>query len=316
MFGALGHHGSMTKIRSSSSGRVRDRRGAGGGGGRSARGGSGMGGLGGLALGRALGRGGGGGLIGLLIIAAVIVLPQMLGGGDSGSNLAGGPSDAGGGPVACQTELEQVMCGAVDDVSLYWEDQFPRSFQGAYPGTDTVFFSGATTTGCGRASAQVGPFYCPADQLVYFDLDFLVQLQQKFGATGDLAAQYIVAHEYGHHIQNVTGIMDRVRQMQQQFPESANDFSVGLELQADCFAGAWASSVAERGLFDHPDEIEEALAAAEAVGDDRIMESAGTEVDPESFTHGTAEQRRTWFETGFTAADPEACRTFDGALAP
>jgi uncharacterized protein len=292
------------------------------GGGRNAGGGSGMGALGGLALGGALGKGAGGGLIGLLVLAAVILGPQLLGGGgEPTSNLTGGApgnvngGDAGGG-VACETELEQVVCGAVDDVSLYWEEQYPRSFQGAYPGTDTVFFSGATTTGCGRASAQVGPFYCPADQLVYFDLDFLEQLQRDFGATGDLAAQYIVAHEYGHHIQNVAGISDRVRQMQQRFPQSANDFSVALELQADCFAGAWASSVAARGLFDEPGEIDEALNAAEAVGDDRIMESAGMEVNPESFTHGTAEQRRTWFETGFTTGDPGACRTFDGALAP
>jgi uncharacterized protein len=151
---------------------------------------------------------------------------------------------------------------------------------------------------------------------VYFDLDFLQQLQTDFGATGDLAAQYIVAHEYGHHVQNVTGISDRVRQIEQRSPSYANEFSVALELQADCFAGAWASSVAERGLFDRPDEIEEALAAAEAVGDDRILESAGMDVNPESFTHGTAEQRRSWFETGFRTGDPEACRTFDGALAP
>ena len=114
-----------------------------------------------------------------------------------------------------------------------------------------------------------------------------------------------------------SGIRDeRVRSMQQQFPGSANEFSVALELQADCFAGAWASSVAERGLFDRPDEIDEALQAAEAVGDDRIMESAGQEVDPESFTHGSAEQRRYWFEVGFESGDPEQCLTFDGALAP
>ena len=303
----------VTKIRSRSSSRVRDRRGASGGGG---------GGFG-FPLGGGGGGGGipikaGGGIIGLLILAAVVILPQLLGsGGDGSGNSALTPAgDDASGPTACETELEQVVCGAVDDVSIYWEEQFPVSFQGAFPGTDTVFFSGATTTGCGRASAQTGPFYCPADQLVYFDLDFLQQLQENFGATGDLAAQYIVAHEYGHHVQNVTGINDRVRTIQQQSPDVANEFSVALELQADCFAGAWASSVAERDLFDRPEEIEEALAAAEAVGDDRIMESAGQEVNPESFTHGSAEQRRTWFETGFTSGDPEECRTFNGALAP
>jgi predicted metalloprotease len=262
----------------------------------------------------------GGGLIGLLVVLAIVVLPQLLGGSD-GSTPAlpgvGGATPDASGPTACETELEQIVCGAVDDVIAYWDVQYPQSFQGAFPATDTVFFSGAVDTGgCGRAPAQAGPFYCPADQLVYFDLDFLAQLQQQFGATGDLAAQYIVAHEYGHHIQNVTGISDLMRAAQQRDPRAANELSVALELQADCFAGAWANSVAERGLFDRPDEIEEALAAAEAVGDDRIMEQSGMEIDPESFTHGTAEQRRSWFERGFTTGDPEACTTFDGALAP
>ncbi len=258
--------------------------------------------------------GAGGGIIGLILVAAVVILPQLL--GASSDTTVDPVLDEPGGSTACVTEIEQVVCGAVDDVSLYWEDQYPASFQGAYPGTDTVFFAGATQTGCGRASAQIGPFYCPADQLVYFDLDFLQRLQDDFGATGDLAAQYIVAHEYGHHVQNVTGIDGRVRQLQQQFPGSANEFSVALELQADCFAGAWASSVAERGLFDREGEIDEALGAAEAVGDDRIMEAAGQDVNPESFTHGSAEQRRTWFAIGFDSGDPEQCRTFDGALAP
>jgi uncharacterized protein len=267
----------------------------------------------------------GGGILGLLVVVAVAVLSQLgSGGGGSPTNgvvnergaAAGGDESSDGGTVACESELEQVVCGAVDDVSLYWEDQFPKSFQGQFSGTDTVLFSGSTDTGCGFASADTGPFYCPADQLVYIDLDFLQQLQERFGATGDLATQYIVAHEYGHHIQNVTDISGRTRQAQQQSPNAANDFSVALELQADCFAGAWASSVAERGLFDRAGEIEEALGAAEAVGDDRIQASAGQEVNPESFTHGSAEQRRFWFATGFDSADPESCTTFDGSLAP
>ena len=259
------------------------------------------------------GKAAGGGIIGLLVLAAVIFIPQLL--GDSGSSTSTEVADDGA-PVDCATEIEQVVCGAVDDVSLYWEDQFPVSFNGAFPGTDTVLFTGATSTGCGRASAEVGPFYCPADQLVYLDLDFLQQLQSRFGATGDLAAQYIVAHEYGHHVQNVTGISDRMRAAQARFPDAANGLSVALELQADCFAGAWAASIVERDLFDRAGEIDEALNAAEAVGDDRIMESAGRDVDPDSFTHGSAEQRRTWFERGFSTSDPERCTTFDGSLAP
>ena len=307
----------MTKIRSSRTGRVRDRRGASGGGA-----------MGIPGLGGAFGRGGGGmglpmkaggGLIGMIVLLAVVLLPQLLsGGGNSPSTpLSGSNGDAGSERQAkCTTELEQVLCGAVDDVSLYWEEQYPRSFQGAFSGTDTVFFSGQVQTGCGSASAQTGPFYCPADQLVYFDLDFLVQLQDQFAATGDLAAQYIVAHEYGHHVQNITGISDLMRNAQQQVPSEANALSVSLELQADCFAGAWASTVAQRGLLDREGEIEEALDAAAAVGDDRILESAGQEVNPETFTHGSAEERRAWFDTGFTTGDPEQCVTFDGALAP
>ncbi len=261
----------------------------------------------------------GGGLLGLILLVAIVIGSQLLGGNDAaapGSNAVQPSGIDDGSPVACQSDIEQVVCGAVDDVSLYWEDQYPVSFQGAFSGTDTVFFSGATSTGCGNASAQTGPFYCPADQLVYIDLDFLQQLQEQFGATGDLAAQYIVAHEYGHHVQNITGIADRVNAAQRQNPGVAQDFGIALELQADCFAGAWASSVAERGLFDREGEIDEALNAAEAVGDDRIQAQAGQRVDPDSFTHGTAEQRRSWFEVGFSTGDPEQCRTFDDALAP
>ena len=265
----------------------------------------------------------GGGLLGLLVVLAIVVLPQMLDGGtvadqrfNDPSNQpfsnAGNAGDAGDGFVQCETELEQIVCGAVDDVSEYWEVQYPQTFQGRFPGTETVFFSGVVDTGCGQAPAEVGPFYCPADQLVYFDLSFLEQLQREFGAGGDLAAQYIVAHEYGHHVQNVTGISDRARSA----GPPGNEASVALELQADCFAGAWASSLRERDLFSKPGEIAEALVAAEAVGDDRIQERAGRSVNPENFTHGTAEQRRSWFERGFRTGDPASCATFGGSLAP
>ena len=249
----------------------------------------------------------------MIVVLLVVLAPQLF--GDDGSSDPFVQS-APGEDAVCETEIEQVVCGAVDDVSIYWEDQFPLSFQGEFPGTETVLFSRAVDTGCGDASAQTGPFYCPADQLVYLDLDFLEQLQAEFSATGDLAAQYIVAHEYGHHIQHVTGIAGRVRQAQQQSPNSANELSVAVELQADCFAGAWAASVGERDLFDRPDEITEALGAAEAVGDDRIMAQSGRVVDPDLFTHGTAEQRRSWFQRGFETGDPERCVTFDGSLAP
>ena len=156
----------------------------------------------------------------------------------------------------------------------------------------------------------MGPFYCPADQLVYFDLDFLTQLQQQFGAVGDLAAQYIVAHEYGHHVQNLLGVSSEVSRSQQQNPGLANQYSVALELQADCFAGAWARNADERGQLEQG-EISEALNAAAAVGDDRIQSQAGMTVDPDSFTHGTSEQRVQWFRRGYDTGDPRQCNTFD-----
>jgi predicted metalloprotease len=314
----------MTKIRSRSSSRIEDRRGSGGGG---------LGGLGDV-LGGSLGRGGGGGgfpipgglvkggggLVGLLIVAAVIFLPKLLGGGLGGSGSALTPAaDQGaqgtpGGTETCSTELEQVLCGAVDDVSEYWITTMPTAFNREYVEAPTVFFSDFTNTGCGQASAQTGPFYCPADGRVYFDLEFLTQLQQTFGATGDLAAQYIVAHEYGHHVQNVVGINEQMRQAQQADPSRANQYSVALELQADCFAGAWAATVRDRGLFDNPQEIEEALEAAAAVGDDRIQQKTQGRVDPESFTHGSSAQRVEWFQRGFTTGDPTRCTTFSEVL--
>ncbi|NNE11040.1 MAG: hypothetical protein HKN41_02220, partial [Ilumatobacter sp.] len=214
----------------------------------------------------------------------------------------------------CSTELEQILCGATDDVSEYWIDQLPISFGRDYADTQTVFFSGSTNTGCGMASSQTGPFYCPADSLIYFDLDFLQTLQNQFGATGDLAAQYIVAHEYGHHVQNVLEINAQVRQAQRDDPQRANQYSVALELQADCFAGAWARDAADRDLLDSPEEIEEALDAAAAVGDDAIQQRTQGRVDPESWTHGSSAQRVQWFRRGFTTGDPQQCTTFSEVL--
>jgi hypothetical protein len=144
---------------------------------------------------------------------------------------------------------------------------------------------------------------------VYFDLDFLTQLQDQFGAVGDLAAQYIVAHEYGHHVQNVLGVSSDVSRLQQQNPSQANQLSVALELQADCFAGAWAKWEDQRGQLE-PGEISEALNAAAAVGDDRVQEQAGMTVDSDQFTHGTSEQRVSWFRRGYDTADPRRCTTF------
>jgi uncharacterized protein len=295
----------VTKIRSTDDSLIQDRRGQGGGGGGLSF--PGLGGGGGLGIPIKAG----GGILGLIIVAAAILLPRLLGG--SSNSFAGsdpGPTVTPGADVeSCQTDLEQQLCGAAKDVVAYWTAEYPQVFNGEFRPAKTVFFSGSTNTGCGQASSQMGPFYCPADELVYFDLDFLTQLQNQFGATGDLAAQYIVAHEYGHHVQNVLGVSSEVSRLQQQNPNDANRYSVALELQADCFAGAWAKSADQRGLLD-PGEIEEALNAAAAVGDDRIQSQAGMRVDPEQFTHGTSQQRVDWFRRGYDTADPRRCTTF------
>ena len=316
----------MTKIRSRSSSRIQDRRGQGGG-----SDGGGLGDLlnGGLGGGRGGGGGlpipggllkGGGGLVTILILAAVFILPKILG-GSMGGLTAGNPASDGGSAAtsggdeeACSSEIEQIVCGATDDVANYWVEQLPLSFGTDYVETETVFFSGYTNTGCGQASSQTGPFYCPLDNLVYFDLEFLGTLQNQFGATGDLAAQYIVAHEYGHHVQNVLGINEQMRQAQQDDPQRANQYSVALELQADCFAGSWARDASDRDLFDTPQEVEEALNAASAVGDDAIQQKTSGRVDPESWTHGSSAQRVQWFQRGFQTGDPQRCTTFSEVL--
>ena len=293
----------MTKIRARSSGSIQDRRGSGGGGG--------LGGLGGMNFPIKAG----GGMLGLIVLLAALFLPKLLGGlgGSSAANVTPADQSGSSGEVACETEIEQIVCGAVEDVQPYWTTQFPASFQAEYQPADTVFFSGFADTGCGQASSEVGPFYCPVDSLVYLDLDFLVQLQERFGATGDLAAQYIVAHEYGHHVQNLRGLNARVQQAGQADPDRANEYSIALELQADCLAGAWAGDASAHGQFDNPQEVEEALNAAAAVGDDRIQQQTQGSVNPETWTHGSSEQRVQWFRQGFDSGDPATCdATFDG----
>ena len=203
------------------------------------------------------------------------------------------------------------MCGATTDVQNYWQANMPAFFGGAYTPTKTVFFTDAVDTGCGQATSQTGPFYCPVDHLVYIDLGFMQALEQQLvGKPTDLAEQYIIAHEYGHHIQNLLGINDQVQQAQQNDPGRANQYSVAMELQADCFAGMWVGDVASRGLLDSADEINEALNAAAGVGDDRIQEKTQGRIDKEAWTHGSAEQRQTWFTRGYNSGDPNQCDTF------
>ncbi len=177
-----------------------------------------------------------------------------------------------------------------------------------YPRARMVLFTDYTQSGCGAAQSATGPFYCPADQKVYLDLGFWNQLRQ-YGASGDFAQAYVIAHEIGHHVQNVLGIESKVRTMQQQNPRARNQLSVAMELQADCFAGVWAHSTADRKLIDQAD-VQSGLQAAAAVGDDRMQKMAQGYVTPDSFTHGSSQQRVSWFNRGFSSGKVSACNTF------
>jgi predicted metalloprotease len=164
-------------------------------------------------------------------------------------------------------------------------------------------------TACGVADSRVGPFYCPRDERVYIDLSFYQELRQRFGAPGDFAQAYVIAHEVGHHVQHITGMEDRMRSLQQSNPARENEMSVRFELQADCYAGVWAHSTQQRQLLEQGD-VEEAMGAASAIGDDRIQRQSGGRIRPETWTHGSAEQRTAWFRRGLQSGDPRACDTF------
>ena len=172
-----------------------------------------------------------------------------------------------------------------------------------------VFYRDITQTACGTGQAATGPFYCPGDQGVYLDFGFFEELDRRFGAPGDFAQAYVVAHEIGHHVQNVLGTSSRVQEAMQRDRRNANEYSVRLELQADCYAGVWGHFAAQNGHLE-PGDLQEGLAAAAAVGDDRIQEMSGRAVNPESFSHGSSEQRMEWFRRGFERGDMRACDTF------
>jgi predicted metalloprotease len=257
--------------------------------------------------------GGGAGGLGLVVLLLFYLLGG--GGGASGGPLEGLPElpaaqgETGPDPDA---ELKDFVGFVVQDVQRSWTTAFANANK-QYEPTKLVLFEGATQTGCGVGSSETGPFYCPLDRKVYLDLGFFRELRSRFGAPGDFAQAYVIAHEFGHHVQNVLGVNSEVRQKQQQDPGQANELSIRLELQADCLAGVWAHSAYEQDLLESGD-LEEGLAAAAAVGDDRIQERTSGRVNPEQWTHGSSEQRVTWFKKGFDGGDPASCDTFDGDI--
>ena len=202
----------------------------------------------------------------------------------------------------------QFVSFVLDDAQNTWRKILP-SAGAQYRDAKLVLFRDAVISGCGNAQSATGPFYCPADQKVYIDLGFYDELKQRFGAPGDFAQAYVLAHEIGHHVQNLLGIDQQVRRVQNANPGAANQLSVRLELQADCFAGVWGHSTQQRNILEAGD-VESAINAASAIGDDRLQKMSTGRVSPESFTHGSSAQRVQWFRRGFDSGSPDVCDAF------
>jgi predicted metalloprotease len=263
------------------------------------------------------GLGGGSAAIGGLggIGLVVYLLINLLGGGgfDVGPGFEQFPNtpaqrDRLSGAPDPDRDLVDFLGFVVDDVQGSWAEVFEGAGE-QYEPTKLVLFEQATQTGCGVGSSQTGPFYCPADRNVYLDLSFFRELHDRFGAPGDFAQAYVIAHEFGHHVQTLLGIERDVRRAQERSPDDTNELSVRMELQADCFAGVWGHSAYNDDLLESGD-LEEGLDAAAAIGDDRIQKQTTGRVDPEDFTHGSSEQRVEWFRRGFDNGSVEECNTF------
>lgn len=255
------------------------------------------------------------GLGGLLVLFVLSVIFHkdffaLLGVSGNAGGTASVPASAPG-PRATSPEEEklvQFVSFVLDDVQNTWASAFAAS-GGEYERAKLRLFTDATSSGCGYAEAAMGPFYCPSDHKVYVDLGFYSELKERFGAPGDFAQAYVLAHEVGHHVQAQLGIDEQMRALQARNPARANELSVRLELQADCFAGVWGNSAARRQILEEGD-VEEGLGAAAAVGDDRIQRSSGQGVRPESWTHGSSAQRVSWFRRGLSSGRMDQCDTF------
>jgi predicted metalloprotease len=253
------------------------------------------------------GRIGLGGLLVLLVLSLVFKQNffSLVGIGDQSGAVATGPVEA----SPEEEKLKQFIGFVLDDVQVTWDQALPEQAGTQYEHARLVLFRDAIESACGFAEAATGPFYCPGDHRVYIDLGFYQDLAARFGAPGDFAQAYVLAHEIGHHVQTLLGTEARLRQLQGGRPAQANDLSVRFELQADCYAGVWGSSAAERGKLETGD-VDEGLNAAAAVGDDRIQRMSTGRVSPERFTHGSSEQRSQWFRQGLRSGRLSACDTF------
>jgi len=250
-----------------------------------------------------------GGAIVLLILSFIFRtnLFTLLGGGTGDSGAAVSQPDPS--RDAAEKPLVQFVSFVLDDTQKTWTQLLPQQTGTPYRHAKLVLFRDYTQSGCGVAGSTTGPFYCPEDEKVYIDLGFFDELNRRFGAPGQFAQAYVLAHELGHHVQKLTGIEDKVQQLQQGNSREAKPLSVKLELQADCYAGVWAHSTQQRGLLEKGD-VESAMGAASAVGDDRLQKKSTGHVSPESFTHGSSQQRMRWFNTGLDKGTIAACNTF------
>ena len=258
------------------------------------------------------------GIGGFLLLAVLSLVFKkdffaLVGGGGAlapSADVSAGSGVPGGGSVSDpqEEELVEFVSFVLDDAQATWQKLLPAVGK-TYSDAKLVLFRDGVDSACGSAGSSSGPFYCPGDQKLYIDLGFYAELKDRFGAPGDFAQAYVITHEIGHHVQHLLGIDRAVREKQAADPRNENAYSVALELQADCFAGIWGHETAQRGILEKGD-VEEGLNAAAAIGDDRMQRAAGRRVSPDAFTHGSSEQRVSWFRKGLESGDLKACDTF------